>query len=99
MATAHEAPVTAQLALRPRKPDIENVFLDRVAHGRGAAVRIERCGAAWRAYSEIAASSVALRGGGPSGEAADSLIVRRCAALDPVGDATARCAAAGEFRE
>src|SRR3981189_2683832 len=54
LATAHDGAVTAQLALRPRKAGISRTFSSiELRTGEERPYGSRRCGAAWRAYSEI----------------------------------------------
>src|SRR6478672_11854029 len=80
--------------------DIENVFLDRIARRRGAAVRIE---ALRSRMARVFRNRLCRWCFGVAGRRAEwrTLYLRqRCTTLDPVGDATAVVAQpAGEFRE
>src|SRR6266850_8223895 len=54
LAAAHDGAVTAQLALRPRKAGISRTFSSiELRTGEERPYGSRRCGAAWRAYSEI----------------------------------------------
>ena len=66
----------------------ENVFVDRIVHSRGAAVRIEalRSRLARIFRNRLCRSPFGV--GGLPGTAADSLLRQRCTTLDSVGDAT-----------
>jgi hypothetical protein len=80
--------------------DIENVFINRIAHGRGAAVRIEALRSRMARIFRIGFCRSPFGVAGRRAERRTLKLRRRCTTLDPAGGATVVVAQpAGEFRE